>query len=114
MTSVSTASVLFLVSVVESSVQAQRDRDNEAAAAPFSARRPVPEADAAELGKAARLEIILRVALDRNRDEAESHARAGTRRRDPRLRTGPARRTQRSERLGPTHQHPTPRPGPVL
>ena len=38
--------------------------------------RPLPAADQAELARSARLETILRVALERNRDLAESEARA--------------------------------------
>jgi cobalt-zinc-cadmium efflux system outer membrane protein len=40
------------------------------------ADRPVPASDDAELARSARLETIVRVALDRNRDIAEDQARA--------------------------------------
>ena len=73
---VNTVSILLLASVLESRVQAQVDRGDEAAAPPSAPRRAMPAADDAELGRSAKLETILRVALDRNRDVAENQSRA--------------------------------------
>jgi outer membrane protein, heavy metal efflux system len=66
------ASIVLLTSLLGSRVRAELDRQGT----PTSSRPSMPAADDAELGRAARLQTILRVALDRNRDVAESQARA--------------------------------------
>jgi cobalt-zinc-cadmium efflux system outer membrane protein len=68
--------IFFLTSLLGSHVQAQVDRNDDEAIPVPGARRAVPAADDAELRRSARLETILRVALDRNRDVAENQARA--------------------------------------
>jgi outer membrane protein TolC len=71
-------SVLCLTSLFGSRAQAQNDRGVDAAVPPPpGARRAVPPpADEAELARSARLDTILRLALERNRDVAENQARA--------------------------------------
>ena len=60
-----------LTLLLGTSAHAQADR----ATPPTSDPRPLPASDQAELARTARLEMILRVALERNRDLAESEAR---------------------------------------
>jgi cobalt-zinc-cadmium efflux system outer membrane protein len=69
--------VLCLISLLGARAEAQVERGAEPLAAPPPEARPaVPAADQDELARSARLETILRVALDRNRDVAENQARA--------------------------------------
>ena len=68
------ASIVLLTSLVGSRARAQLDREDGTATS--SSRHSMPAADDAELGRTARLQTILRVALDRNRDVAENQARA--------------------------------------
>jgi outer membrane protein TolC len=68
------ASIVLLTSLLGSGVRAQLDRGDRTTTS--SSRRSMPAADDAELERTARLQTILRVALDRNRDVAENQARA--------------------------------------
>lgn len=68
------ASIVLLTALLGSRAQAQPDR--EGGTTTLSSRRSMPAADDAELERTARLQTILRIALDRNRDVAENQARA--------------------------------------
>jgi hypothetical protein len=68
------ASIVLLTSLVGFRARAQLEREDGTTT--LSSRRSMPAADDAELGRTARLQTILRVALDRNRDVAENQARA--------------------------------------
>jgi cobalt-zinc-cadmium efflux system outer membrane protein len=67
------ASIVLLTSLLGARAQAQLEREDGATR---SSRRSMPAADDAELERTARLQTILRIALDRNRDVAENQARA--------------------------------------
>ncbi len=69
-------SVFVLTSLLALRASAQTDRPEEPEAQSSGTRRPMPGSDEAELARSARLETILRVALERNRDVAENLARA--------------------------------------
>ena len=69
-------SVFTLTSLLAFRAVAQADRPDEPAPAAPGPGRPVPPTEDAELARSARLETILRVALERNRDVAENQARA--------------------------------------
>lgn len=70
-------SIFVLTSLLAFHAAAQTERpDVTAPSSALSTRGAVPPADEAELGRSARLQTILRVALDRNRDLAENRARA--------------------------------------
>ncbi len=68
--------VFVLTSLLAFRASAQVDRSEEPATRSSSARRSTAGSDEAELARSARLDTILRVALDRNRDVAENQARA--------------------------------------
>jgi outer membrane protein TolC len=70
----SLSSIILLTSFLGARARAQLDRED--APSTSSSRRSMSAADDAELERAAKLQTILRVALDRNRDVAESQARA--------------------------------------
>jgi outer membrane protein, heavy metal efflux system len=67
------AFVFLLTSLLGSHARAQLDREGGTST---SSRRSMPAADDAELERTAKLQTILRIALDRNRDVAENQARA--------------------------------------
>ena len=74
MRSVRLASILFLTSLLFGArARAQADRGD---ATSLAETRTTSSGDEAELARSARLETILRVALERNQDLAESQARA--------------------------------------
>src|ERR1700733_5322380 len=68
------ASIVLLTSLLAARARAQLER--EGGPATSSSRRSMPAADDAELERTARLQTILRIALERNRDVAENQARA--------------------------------------
>jgi len=68
------ASIVLLTSLLAARARGQLER--EGGATRPSSRRSMPAADDAELERTARLQTILRIALDRNRDVAENQARA--------------------------------------
>jgi cobalt-zinc-cadmium efflux system outer membrane protein len=68
--------ILVLTLLAGSRARAQVDRGDAAGNPPRAGSRSIAAADDAELERSARLETILRVALDRNRDVAENRARA--------------------------------------
>ena len=70
------SSVVVLSSLFALPAAAQVDRPEDPGRQPPGERREVSASEEAELGRSARLETILRVALDRNRDVAENQARA--------------------------------------
>jgi len=69
-------SMFCLTSLLGPRAQAQGDRAGDAPAPSEARPAAPPPADEAELAKHARLDTILRLALERNRDVAESQARA--------------------------------------
>jgi cobalt-zinc-cadmium efflux system outer membrane protein len=68
------ASIVLLTSLLGARARAQLER--EGGTTTSSSRRSMPAADDAELERTARLQTILRIALERNRDVAENQARA--------------------------------------
>jgi len=74
--SFASTSILAVTSLVSAAAQAEADRADAPAPSPSSARPALSVSDDAELARSARLETIVRIALDRNRDLAESQARA--------------------------------------
>jgi cobalt-zinc-cadmium efflux system outer membrane protein len=68
------APIFLLTSLIGSRARAQLDREDGTSAT--SSRHAMPAADDAELERTAKLQTILRLALDRNRDVAENQARA--------------------------------------
>ena len=70
------SSIFVLTTLHAFRLAAQADRPDGPAPPASGARHPMPASDEAELARTARLDTILRVALDRNRDVAENQARA--------------------------------------
>jgi len=74
--SFASTSILAVTSLVSAAARAEADRADAPAPSPSSARPAISASDDAELARSARLETIVRIALARNRDLAESQARA--------------------------------------
>jgi cobalt-zinc-cadmium efflux system outer membrane protein len=70
------SSIFVLTTLHAFRVAAQADRPDQPAPPASGARQTMSASDEAELARTARLDTILRVALDRNRDIAENQARA--------------------------------------